>query len=254
MRLHRFYIDKKIDEEKIFINENGLVHQWKNVFRFNVGGEMILFDGSGFEYNALIEKIGNREVVLEITRKRRGILPKINITLYQSLIKKDKMEWVVEKATELGVSKIVPIVSDRSEKKGFNVERARKITIEASEQCGRADVPELIDITSLDEALEKCKNIIIFDKSGEGMNCEKEKNILVHNSYPTNRNSICILIGPEGGWSPRELQMFKQKSRLHGDGISGGIKICSLGPLTLRAETASVVALTLIGVGGGVDL
>ena len=95
MRLHRFYINKLIDSEEVVINEERPIHQWRNVFRFNVGGEFILFDGSGFEYDALIEKITNREAILRIIDKRKGVIPDKEVVLCQSLIKKDKMEWVI---------------------------------------------------------------------------------------------------------------------------------------------------------------
>ncbi len=135
------------------------------------------------------------------------------------------MEWVVEKATELGVSKIVPIISERSEKKDLNMERIRKIIVEASEQCGRADVPVLGSVMTLEECImEVEEEKIVFDITGEHFSSS-----LIHNTCP-----VSIFIGPEGGWTEKELELFKQK----------GAKIFSLGPLTLRAETASIVALT----------
>lgn len=240
MRLHRFYINKIIDNEEVVIDDDRLIHQWRNVFRFNVGGEVILFDGSGFEYDCLIEKMNNKEAVLRIVDKRKGVVPEREVFLYQSLIKKDKMEWVVEKATELGVSKIVPIISERSEKKGFNIERAQKIAIEASEQCGRADVPTVEGIQKLEYVMENCGGeIIIFDPRGLSMNHESE--IFNHeNDFRTSllasRNSVSIFIGPEGGWTEKEIERFKQADA----------KIFSLGNLTLRAETAVIVAISKI--------
>lgn len=225
MRLHRFYINKPIKDQKLVILDDHLIHQWRNVFRYNVGSRILVFDGFGKEFEAIIEKLTNREAGLQIVSEKKGIIPKENITLYQSLIKKDKMEWVVEKATELGVSKIVPIVSERSEKKGFNLERAQKIAIEASEQCGRADVPFVAEVASLDEILDNIEDIMVFDPSGEFLN---------HTSCFIPHNS-CLFISPEGGWSEKELEIFKEKDA----------KIYSLGNFTLRAETAAIVALTI---------
>lgn len=226
MRLHRFYINKTIDNEEVVIGDDRLIHQWRNVFRFNVGGEVILFDGSGFEYDCLIEKMNNKEAVLRIVDKRKGVVPEREVVLYQSLIKKDKMEWVVEKATELGVSKIVPIISERSEKKGFNIERAQKIAIEASEQCGRADVPIVEGIQKLESGIQNLEyNAIVFDKSGSSLNLDSRFKL-----------PASIFIGPEGGWTEREIEKFKESK----------IKIFTLGKLTLRAETAVIVALSKI--------
>lgn len=242
MRIHRFYINEEIKGDELLIREDGLVHQWRDVFRYNVGSEVILFDGSGFEYDCVIEKINNREAELKVVARRKGIVPENSIILFQSLIKKDNMEWIVEKATELGVSKIVPLISERSEKKGFNLERARKIAIEASEQCGRGDVPEIGEITNLEECIMNYgKDAIIFDSSGTPPSPP-----LVQGR----EGAISIFIGPEGGWSPKELDLFKEKARpLTPERSDGGrgAKILSLGPLTLRAETAAISALTILG-------
>ena len=225
MRLHRFFVKTPLQHTKETINDERLVHQWRHVFRYNVGSEVILFDGSGEEYDSVIEKMNNREAEVRLVSERRGVMPEREIALFQSLIKKDKMEWVVEKATELGVAKIVPIISEHSEKKGFNLERARKIAIEASEQCGRADVPEIGEIMNLESGIMNyAGDKIIFDLSG----------IPMHDSCFINHNPLSIFVGPEGGWSDKEVERFKEAK----------MEIFSLGKLTLRAETAAVAALS----------
>lgn len=237
MRLHRFYISTPIEDTRTVVKDERLVHQWRDVFRYNVGSEVILFDGSGTEYDAVIEKLSNREVEVRLVSERKGILPDKKIVLFQSLIKKDKMEWVVEKATELGVSGIVPVVSERSEKKGFNIERAQKIVIEASEQCGRADVPEIGELMKLEEALKDCEEeIIVFDPietTPPFTSCSPPP---VQVREHSGEGAVSIFIGPEGGWAEKELEIFKQK----------GAQVLSLGPLTLRAETAAIVALGVL--------
>ena len=222
MRLHRFYINVPAEHTKTVITDDRLIHQWRDVFRYNVGSEVIIFDGGGNEYDAVIEELGNRRAMVRLVSERKGIMPERKIILCQSLIKKDKMEWVVEKATELGVSKIIPIVSERSEKKSFNLERAKKIAIEASEQCGRADIPDLeSSIQNLESSIQKAEgDMIVFDSSGAPLD----------SGFKT---PASIFIGPEGGWSPKELELFKQN----------GAQTYSLGLLTLRAETADIVAL-----------
>jgi len=236
MRLHRFYLNTPIKHTKTVIKDERLIHQWRDVFRYNVGSEVIIFDGSGTEYDAVIEKLTNREAELRLVSEKKGIVPNQKVFLYQSLIKKDKMEWVVEKATELGVSKIVSVVSERSEKKGFNLERMIKIAIEASEQCGRADVPEVAQVMDLDEVLKDCDKVIVFDHSGTPL-LSSSNNSSPTPSLTTREGAmlslISIFIGPEGGWTEKELEMFR----------GANAKIYSLGKLTLRAETAAIVAL-----------
>lgn len=225
MRLHRFFIKERVVGDKFCISDERLIHQWRNVFRYNVGSQVVLFDGSGDEFDCVLERMTNREAEVVVISKRNGVIPERKITLYQSLIKKDNMEWVAEKATELGVSKIVPVLSERSEKKDLNIERLEKIIIEASEQCGRADVPEIGSILSLSEALETAKNIVAFDSSGVSF----DSSLVTVDSQP-----LSIFIGPEGGWSEGEIGQFKNH----------GAKVYSLGKLTLRAETAVIAALS----------
>ena len=231
MRLHRFYINTPLEHTKTQVRDESLIHQWRNVFRYNVASEVILFDGSGQEYDAVIEHLSNREATVRLVRERKGVVPEKNITLLISLIKKDKLEWIVEKATELGVSKIVPIISERSEKKGFNIGRARKIMIEAAEQCGRADVPEIGQIMNLEACIMNyAENALVMDPSAAP----------VHNSHFITHNSLSIFVGPEGGWTEKEIERFKEAK----------MEIFSLGKLTLRTETAAIAALTVLGLLG----
>ena len=232
MRLHRFYIDKKIEGKEVFVKEERLLNQWRKVFRYKTGDRVILFDGSGMEFIGELKDLKKEEVKIEILEEREGILPKKigrEIILCQSLIKKDKMEWVVEKATELGVSKIVPIISDRSEKKGFNIERARKIAVEASEQCGRADVQEIREVENLEASIKNYSSAVVFDSSG----------ITKGDPWPEpsgQRSPLVIFIGPEGGWTSKEIERFKKEK----------MEIFSLGNLILRAETAAITALATL--------
>lgn len=236
MRIHRFYTPDQINDGKIVIQDERLIHQWRNVFRYNVGSEVVLFDGSGHEYRAQFVELSNRSAVLEVVSKRKSIMPKNNINLFQSIIKKDKMEWIVEKATELGVTKIIPIVSERSEKKNLNQERMFKIAMEASEQCGRGDVPQIEDGQKLsDVSFDQESEIIVFDPSGTTSPPPSSPALPARQvAKERGESPISIFIGPEGGWSEKELDFFKQKNA----------QIYSLGDLILRAETAAIVALS----------
>ena len=237
MRLHRFLLNQPIGEAKdITITDTDLLHQWKNVFRFTTGTRLILFDNSGFEYLGLIARLSNLEGKVKIVNKEdRQAVSYPEICLFAALIKKDHFEWVIEKATELGVSQIVPVVTDRSEKKSLNMERANKILKEASEQSGRAKMPKLNEPTAFEEILssievgdeEKIK-ILSIDPKGEAWP-KADK-------FDT---KLGAFVGPEGGWSPRELQLFKLKK----------IPIYRLGSQVLRAETAAVALLSLLTLG-----
>lgn len=228
MRLHRFFIEQEIPESgEIAVADKDLIHQWGKVFRFKADDSVIIFDGTGFDYVSEIVLLNKNESVLKVVEKiPNENIPKKEIHLFQSIIKKDNFEWVIEKGTELGVSYFHPIISERSEKKNINFERARKIIKEASEQSGRGNLPVLNELIDLEGALDNDFSSVAFHPTGDKFyisNFEKEK-------------TIGIFIGPEGGWSDKELKLFKEK----------GVKILSLGPQILRAETAAIAISSLL--------
>ena len=147
-----------------------------------------------------------------------------NITLYLSLIKKDNFELAAQKATELGVARIIPMLSERSEKKNVSLDRLEKITIEASEQCGRGVIPTISPIMTLEEALStlsKATHPLYFNSNGDTL-C----------TQIAGKSDLSLFIGPEGGWGPFDLDLFQKNY----------VPSCSLGENILRAETAAIAA------------
>lgn len=228
MRLHRFFVKENIGgNSETEISEERIVHQVRNVFRLGVGDKIIVFNGDSKDYECEIVEIGKKDLRLKILDSRMVHKSKREVTLFMSLIKKENFELVCEKATELGVTKIVPIVSERTTLKNLNRDRIEKILIESSEQCGRGDVPTLGEIMNL-ELLIKNSNreeILVADFGGESLETYKL----------TNLKTYGLVIGPEGGWTPEERNLFKENN----------IKSFSLGETTLRAETAAIVATFL---------
>src|SRR3989338_3591691 len=133
--MHRFFTPNLMLSKEI-------LYQIKNVLRFKPGEKIILFDGSGYDF--ISEFQGESAKVIEKVLNRRE--PERKIFLFQSLLKKDKMEWVFQKGTEVGVFDFIPVLSARSVKKDFNKERAEKIIREAAEQSGRAVLPQVHDV------------------------------------------------------------------------------------------------------------
>lgn len=227
MRLHRFYSKQRIDvQNQISIDDLDLIRQLTKVFRYKKGDRIIFFDGSGSDFVCQIDEIRKDAGLFSVieTMKCPFILSK-EINLFVSIIKKDKFEWIVEKATEIGINKIIPILTERSEKKDLNIERINKIAIEASEQSGRGSIPTIENIISFREALEY-KPDIILDLFGNEFDSKK---------YSA-KQKINILIGPEGGWSDTERQVFK----------NNGLHTTCLGKQTLKTETASIVISGLL--------
>lgn len=234
MRLHRFYTLQPLGEV-VVITDGSVLNQWKNVFRYTQGVLVILFNGDGSEYTYSIDSISSASCNLTQVKRSPSYIPTKKVTLYLSLIKKDNFELVAQKVTELGITNIVPIISSRSEKKNLNDERLNKIIVEASEQCGRGDVPVVSPITYLSKALEKINNVensFVLQMGGTPFKDNRLKEIIKESS------NINLFIGPEGGWSQEEEEMFN----------SFGISSVSLGNTVLRAETAAIVssAFTLL--------
>jgi 16S rRNA (uracil1498-N3)-methyltransferase len=226
MRLHRFYTGPDLTlEHYVQLVDRGLLEQWNRVLRFRAGQEVILFDGAKHERLYVINELSKSIAQLELITDFERRTPSKNIYLFWSLLKKDKNDWVLQKATELGVSHFVPLLAERSEKTGFKSERALKIVTEAAEQCGRSDIPTVHQPILLQTALNE------FGKKLPLFVCEQHE--LTKPKTP-NFKELGVLIGPEGGWSDSEKQLF----------ITQEINRLALGDFTLRAETASVVAVT----------
>ena len=234
MRLHRFFINQliKVGTKTVAVIDKSLIHQWKNVFRLKSGDALVLLDNSGTEFQATIQNLDKTKAELNIfAAKIARNMPAKNIFLLSAIIKKDNFEWVLEKGTELGVSHFVPLLTDRTEKKDINVERGEKIIREASEQSERGRLPTLYKPMKLKEALKNIDiDLVAFDPDGAKFGPEKIKLF----------KKIGLLIGPEGGWSEAEIELFKDYK----------IPVYSIGAPVLRAETAAIVVAALVGLSG----
>jgi 16S rRNA (uracil1498-N3)-methyltransferase len=228
MRLHRFYINQQIGKE-VRIENKELLHQWQKVFRLKASDRVIVFNGGDSEYEGYFKLLAKNEAILVIDRETKVIdLINTELHLFQSIIKKDNFELIVEKCTEIGVSAFHPLISERSEKKDLNIERLNKIAKEAAEQSGKTTLPTIFNPESLEKA--------ISDFDGELFVLDFEGESLIKTVEASKNKKIGILIGPEGGWSDNEKIWFDEK----------GIRIVSFGSQTLRAETAAIVVSALI--------
>lgn len=233
MRLHRFFWKEKIAaEKKLVVQDKSILNQWKRVLRFEEGDKVILFDGSGSDFLFGIEKISEKVAELALIEEH-GIDFKMptDLHLIQSVIKKENFELILEKATELGLEKFVPVISERSVKLEVNLERSKKIITEAAEQSGKAIVPLISEASGLEKFLsgrEKARKYIVLDPRGE--------KLLLKNF---SGDKLGVLIGPEGGWSEIEIDLFKRE----------GLAIFSLGQQILRSETAAIGFISLMQLG-----
>lgn len=224
MKIHHFFVDTPIEIGTLEIHDTKRIHQIKNVLRLEIGEPLALLDGSGAIGTGTITEISQiiRVDVTDITSvEKNTALPK---TLYIAISKKDTFEWIAEKATEIGIQKIVPVITDRTIKTNLNFDRLKKIIQEAVEQSGRGIIPILEEIMTLGEALEDSKkHTSVFLAHQDGVkNSEIE--------YTAG------FVGPEGGWTESELKKFEDAH----------IEKIKLAPFVLRTETAALLATSFM--------
>ncbi|MEX0930489.1 MAG: RsmE family RNA methyltransferase [Candidatus Paceibacterota bacterium] len=221
MRIDRFYLSEPVSGDIITVTDADVIHQWMRVFRMKKGSKLVVFDGSGAEYEAIIRTIQPEKAELDVAETRTVAPVEPAITLAVALIKRDKFEWVLEKGTELGVRQFVPLVADRSDKKDIKMERAQKIVVEAAEQSGRGDVPDISEPTATGDFVSNIDtaNTYVLDLAGAPFHESVSKN-----------TPATFLIGPEGGWSDSERELF----------LNAGLQSITLGSQILKTETAAV--------------
>jgi 16S rRNA (uracil1498-N3)-methyltransferase len=233
MRLHRFYVNKPLGEEIVVDNageEKELIHQWTHVFRFQSGDEVFLFSPSheGYDYRYRFSSLDKREASLLLVSQEPNIPLDQEQTLVMALVKKDTFETVVRQATELGITRIIPLAASRSEKKNLNFERLKAISIEASEQCGRGTIPTISPISAWEEVITQLKGTKQVAGSLYG---EQLKGIVLDPKAP-----LALWVGPEGGWTPEEEESLEKE----------GVMRLKLTDTVLKADTAAVALLSAI--------
>ena len=195
-----------------------------NVLRMKVGGELLVFDGASGEWLARIAEAGRKRMTLIVERRTREPETIPDVWLAFAPVKRARIDWLVEKATELGVARLIPVTTQRTVVERLNLERLRAHIIEAAEQCGRTRLPELAEPVTLARFLQGGTRTLYFaDESGG------EPAIKAFKPGPAT-----ILTGPEGGFSEEERAAVRT--------APNAIAI-SLGPRILRAETAALAAL-----------
>ncbi len=244
MARRRFYASPDdFSDQKINLSTEE-THHLTRVLRLRAGDEVFVFDGRGCEYQCrFVDVVSNRAQVEIITLLRDQVESPLFLTLAQALAKGEKFDLVVQKATELGVSRIVPLLTEHIDVKldgaatGKRLERWRRISLEAIKQSGRRALVEiaaplgLADLIESDRARYEAEThaMLVFSEKG-GAAIEKAL------AETANCSSVTALIGPEGGWAETELSLIEE----------GGCRAVTLGPRILRTETAAIVAISLI--------
>lgn len=270
MHVHRFYAAPELITGDSISLPDEESHHLARVLRLRPGDEASVFDGEGNEYRCEVTDAGKHSATLRIIEKLEdAVESSLDLTLAQAIGKGDKFDLVVQKATELGVERIVPLITDHTDVKipqaqsERRVERWCRISLEALKQCGRRRLVQIESPASLDRVLVSAK---VPDKDIASTCIEDAGNLskggsvkqsagsvtsslligLVPNGEMTLRevatqydrefqHSVILLIGPEGGWSDRESDLMQKAA----------CKLAHLGPRVLRTETAGIVAVAI---------
>ena len=226
----RLFVDRLLAQGDEVHIDGGSAHYLLSVMRLKQGAPVKLFDDRSGEYLATVASAGKRDLVLSIEGKLREREEVPDLWLCAALIKKPRFDMILEKATELGVRRIVPLITRRSVADKLNPDRARAATVEAAEQCARTALPELSEPMKLESILKDWpSDRILFFADEEG----GEPALAAMRANP---GAAALLIGPEGGFDDSERAAIRAHPQA---------RPLTLGPRILRAETAAIAATAL---------
>jgi 16S rRNA (uracil1498-N3)-methyltransferase len=243
MTRRRFYAPRiafAADGDTITLSADEARHA-RDVLRLGRGDEVFVFDGEGREYRCNITDIASRSMTLIVAEEAQPAKPEspLDLTLAVALLKGEKFDLVVQKATELGVTKLVPLITTRADVRirepqdaARKVERWQRIALEAAKQCGRARLMQVNAPTNLDEFFRSITDVqlkVMFTERDGGA-------VDVAIETKPDFKSVIALVGSEGGWTDDEITQAREH----------GWQLVTLGGRTLRAETAAIAAATLL--------
>ena len=226
--LPRLFVEQTLGRAGVLTLEGAPANYLANVLRLQPGARMKLFDDRSGEWLAEIAEAARKRVTLNVIEHLRPREPVPDLWLLFAPIKRGRVDWLVEKATELGIARLVPVVTQRTVVERLNLERLRAHSIEAAEQCERTALPELAAPARLDAVLSgwPAERTLYFADEGGG-------EPLLEAAAP---GPAAILIGPEGGFADAERDSIRALPQA---------RAVSLGPRILRADTAATAAVSL---------
>lgn len=239
--MHRFFVPSESTSNNRVEMSSEVAHRIGRVLRLAPGSDIVLFDGSGMEWTVRLDSVARDHAVGRVLSSEKGRgEPAVRLTLYQGVMKGSKFDWTLQKGTELGVSCFVAmqcqrsVPQSRSESQPGRAARWRKIVVEAAEQSGRATIPEIgasMSFTEVCDALGNPSTLVVLPWEGE-----EAKSLSAAVSEAPDSKDVALIIGPEGGLSPEEVDYARGK----------GLAPVSLGRRILRAETAGIAAVSAL--------
>jgi 16S rRNA (uracil1498-N3)-methyltransferase len=237
----RLYLPRPLETGAVCATAADQARYLKTVLRMREGDPLLIFNGTGWEYEAVIRRQTADGTELEITGRRALPAAEIHVTLCQAVPKVEKMDGIIRHATELGAERIVPFLAERSvprwrsEQLPRKRERWQKIAVEASRQCGRPDIPEIGEIVTFERMLRDVpeSGLRLIPWEEETKTGIRE---ILRDPARSGMKEFVLVIGPEGGFSAGEIELARQASFLS----------VSLGKRVLRVETASLAVLAIL--------
>ena len=228
---HFFVDSNNINNNKIIISDEENYRHIARSLRARAGEKLLLIDEKQIQYETVIENINSKEIVCEIKNSypsKRDL--EFDLYLAQSPLRSDAQLTIMEKATELGIRAVYPVKTDNCALKVDKQPKWQRVMYEASKQCERAKIPICYNLTTIEDVLKQdFDKIIVFAERST----EKSLKAYLKENPIHKGEKVLVIIGPEGGFSQREFDYFKEK----------GLPLITLGDLILKAETAVIVAL-----------
>jgi len=229
----RIYLNKKLELDLDLVLEKEDTHYLKNVMRLREGDNVLLFNSLDGEFEGKIISSDNNNTKVKLISKTKNISKQAKVSLVFSLIKSSKLDYLIQKCTEVGVKDFIPVISEKSVAKNLNTKRVQKIIKESCEQSNQLFLPAIQEIEKLEKKLKSFdKNSVIFFADINSSN-KKIDEVLKSNK----NHKFYLLIGPEGDFSLKERDLLNK--------MTNCIPI-SLGQNILRSETAAVAGLVLL--------
>jgi 16S rRNA (uracil1498-N3)-methyltransferase len=225
--LSRLFVRQPLSEGTSVELDAGQANYLGNVLRLGVKGQLLVFDDISGEWLASITEAGKKRMTLTVERKTREPESIPDVWLAFAPVKRAPIDWLVEKATELGVARLIPVMTRRTVAERVRLDRLETIAIEAAEQCGRTRVPQIVEplhLTRFVEKLDPARHFYFADEGGGDAIADAVR-----------EGPSVILIGPEGGFTDEERAFIR----------GAGASAISLGPRILRAETAALAAVAV---------
>ncbi|WP_439573370.1 16S rRNA (uracil(1498)-N(3))-methyltransferase [Phreatobacter sp.] len=230
----RLFVDAPLDSGAIVALDRGQTNFLANVLRLRAGDRIAVFNGRDGEWAAVLSEAGRKAITLVVGARLREQPPPADLTLLFAPLKHARLDYMVQKAVEMGASRLVPVMTRRTQASRVNHERMQANIVEAAEQCGILALPVSEEAVSLDKALAGLERGTLLVFCDEGATVADPVAVL---RAAAHIGPVAVLVGPEGGFAPEEREALAARP----DALA-----ISLGPRILRADTAAVAALAVV--------